>query len=667
MAPLNSAFFSDEWNVASQISEIPFIDQDYYGKDLLSFKNELNQLGVVINFNQNCYQFVSDNLKSTSSFTSLSSEAMLLILRCIQKLESSEKLVQALQNQNCLMTNLGYKCPSKCFLMNPESDWSCLLRVFKSFPVLDEKFYRKSIFSMSKELKKICVMVDFEDASKEFTRTFKQQAYSFSLTKEHVFSFLSCYKYLKKKKVKFPLEFNNCIHKENWLRTRVFGSYRSPNGCILFGKDWEAISSISLMLPFIDDSDHCYGSGIHSFKEELKQLGVTTEFKDGAKFVAAGLFLPNDCSTVTPAAVYALLDSLKKLEEIEADIRGKFLTQLSVKKWLKTSLGYKRPDECLLYNSAWDPFLKSSDGPFIDEVFYGNRIGCYKVELKDLGVITDINNGCQLLSTYLHFHTNFQTINRIYSYLSEFKWKPADGDSRRIWFPRGPDNGEWVDPNNCVVYDKNSLFGGQLNVLEQFQYEKKTLDLFANSFNVKVHPSVDDYCKLWKNWESAGCQITNAECCAFWEFVIRNWSSKTEETFKNNLSKLPILDPTSDGIFLFDKRDVFFGDDFLLTDLFQSCSCPIFIWDCQPTFNFLTRDKLVDIYTKLGVRTLSESVQKNIHEVEHVGLVPVREKIMKKGLFKLILAFFLTRALNLTQKGDMKLLAVYFQLKLLRH
>ncbi|KAI3686354.1 hypothetical protein L1987_80029 [Smallanthus sonchifolius] len=386
--------------------------------------------------------------------------------------------------------------------------------IWEQIIFLDEKFYGNSIFSMSKELKKI-----------RNSRT-------------------------------------------AYIKRNGYGQ----KSLVVTDHQTSASFSLISLLSFIDDNSYSYGSGIHSYKEELKQLGVTTDFKDGVKFVAAGIFFPHDSSTITPVTVYALLDSLKKLEELEACV----------------------------------------------------------------GVM-------------VHSLMNFETISRIYNYLSEFKWEPVADDSRKIWIPRGPDDGEWVDSDDRVFYDGNNLFGEKLNVLEKFKYEKKTLDLFANTFNAKVHPLVDDYCKLWKNWESSRRQITNAECYTFWEFVVRNWNSKTEETFKNNLSKLPVLDPTSDGIFLFDKCDVFVGDDLLLTDLFQSCSRLIFVWYPQPAMNFLTRNKLVDIYTKLGVTPLSESARRNIGAVDHVGLVQVnpREKIIKKGLFKLILGFLADPRLKL--------------------
>ncbi|GJV45794.1 DNA mismatch repair protein MSH4 [Tanacetum coccineum] len=39
-----------DWNAASQISDVTFVDQDYYKSELLSFKKELELLGVVVKF-----------------------------------------------------------------------------------------------------------------------------------------------------------------------------------------------------------------------------------------------------------------------------------------------------------------------------------------------------------------------------------------------------------------------------------------------------------------------------------------------------------------------------------------------------------------------------------------------------------------------------------------
>ncbi|CAH1428235.1 unnamed protein product [Lactuca virosa] len=512
---------------------------------------------------------------------------------------------------------------------------------------IDQHFYGSSIYSMSNELKKIGVVVDFEHAIKRFTQYFEFNAKLSSIKKEHVLSFLKCYRQLKKLKLEIPEDLNNCVRKEKWLRTRLDDYCRSPTECILFSADWEQITPICSPLPFIDD---LYVSEIHEYHEELNKFGVVTDFKNCAEFLAHGLVLPQDSSTLTPEILYTLLQSVKELKGKDT-ILGKFREKLSQKNWLKTRFGYKRPDECLLFSSDWNPFLKCNDGPFIDEGFYGSTIASYKHELSLLGVITNVANkeGCQLIVNHIECHSNSETISRIYHYLSTFKWEPVDQVNTRIWIPRGTTNNnrEWVMHQHCVLHDKNNLFGEQLNILENSKYDKETLDMFANTLNVKLHPLVEDYCKLWKTWETSRRQITLHESCAFWEFVVQNWYPETEETFSNNLLKIPVLDPNSNGIFLFDKHDLFVADDLFLTDLFlRSCCCsrPIFAWFPQPSVkSLITRTKFVDIYTKLGLRRLSQSAQKNIiFDTDHdAGSKPLnlKEKIIKKGLLKLILAF----------------------------
>ncbi|MFS7948251.1 hypothetical protein Hanom_Chr06g00557761 [Helianthus anomalus] len=49
------------------------------------------------------------------------------------------------------------------------------------------------------------------------------------------------------------------------------------------------------------------------------------------------------------------------------EILDKFLDKLSQIFWLKTQFGYKCPNECLLFYSDWNAFLKRDDGQFVDE------------------------------------------------------------------------------------------------------------------------------------------------------------------------------------------------------------------------------------------------------------------------------------------------------------
>ena len=77
-----------------------------------------------------------------------------------------------------------------------------------------------------------------------------------------------------------------------------------------------------------------------------------------------------------------------------------FLKQIS-QKWLKTTKGYRPPEKCLLFDPRQCFYLERTDGPFIDEDFYGSNITQYKEELKAIGVILDVEGGCSLIASHL--------------------------------------------------------------------------------------------------------------------------------------------------------------------------------------------------------------------------------------------------------------------------
>ncbi|KAL2539645.1 DNA binding [Abeliophyllum distichum] len=648
-SPLESVFYAEEWKAASQISDIPFIDRDYYGDEILSLQEELKLLGVVFGFCGN-YKLVVDNLKSPSSFASLTAEAVLLLLECMRHLSSSEKLVRVLKDKIRLKTNMGYRSPAECYLFDPT--WGCLLQVFNSFPLVDVQFYGEIILDFRNELKKIGVLVDFEEATKAFARVFRQQASLSSINKDNVLSLLACYKKLKGSNFKFPSDLMKCIQEVKWLRTRLTDC-RAPKECILFSPDWMHISSISL-LPFIDDGENYYGSGIHKYKEELKSMGVVVSFKNGAKFVASSLCLPQDPSSITAAAACSLLECIRNLPRETNEPLIATLSQKAAREWIKTHAGYRSPDKCLLFGSDWGSTLSREDGPFIDETFYGPSISSYSKELNALGVVVEKRKGCSLLACYLDTHADFMAIKRIYAYLNELNWKPTSEDAAKIWIPNGSNDGEWVCSDECVLHDKDGLFGQKLNVLDM-HYEKKLLDFFSNALEVKTHPSLDDYCKLWKDWEDSGHLLSRDECISFWGFVAKHWSSVTQNVLSENFLKLPVLSG-SDRILLMDKYDVFIADDLCLKDLFeQYASQSLFVWYPQPSLQSLPRKKLLDIYSKIGVRNLSASVQKSEQSAID-GIVPMqvnpKEVFIGKGLFKLILGFLADLQIEVQKRHD---------------
>lgn len=649
-SPGRSVLNDQVWKTASEISDIPFIDQNYYGQEILSFKVELQLLGVLVGFDQN-YQLVIDNLKSPSCLNYLSADAVHLILACIRRSGSSDKFVRALGNTKCLKTNSGFNSPGECFVCDPE--WGCLLEVFNCFPMIDKTFYGSTIVSSKRELQQLGVVVDFEKAVKAFVRHFKQQASLSSISKDHVLLFLSCYRHLKGMSRKFPDEFKSCISEVKWLRTRHgdsrFGDYRSPKDCILFGPDWESISPITL-LPFIDDSDRFYGDAIHEYRKELKSMGTAVAFADGVKFVADGLRIPSNPGNISPANVFSLLKCIRMLQEKNISLPESFTRQVS-QKWLKTHVGdgYSSPKQCLLFDEKWESYLKQTDGPFIDEEFYGSDIKSYQRELSAIGVTLDIGRGCALLACHLDYHTDFATIGRIYRYLAKHKWKPDGEATARIWIPDGRERGQWVSPEECVLHDNDGLFSSRLNVLDK-HYDPELLSFFSSAFRVKLNPLIDDYCKLWKEWESSGHKLSNAECCAFWCCAVEQCSSKKAEDLAESLVKLPV-NSGSDEILLLDKRDVFIADDLQLKDVFEDSSPhSLFVWYPKSSLPDLPRTKLLGLYSKIGVRKVSESVQKEeLSFGEGVEIRPVNQQDFSigKGLVKLILGFLADPSIQL--------------------
>jgi len=411
--PIGSVLHDSEWAVASQVSSIPFIDKAYFGEDIYKFKEELKLLGVIVGFDKN-YQVVIDHLKSHSDLANLTAEAVLLLMKCVEFSRGcSSKLINSLKGARCLKTSMGFKTPGECFLRDPL--WGCILEVFNGLPIIDHQFYGEKIFSYDDELKEVGVVIHFEEAVEKFAHLFKQNASQGSFNQDHVKSFLSCCRVLEGTEYKFPPEFSNIIRTEKWLQTKV-GSRRSTRACILYGPEWKAISSIAC-LPFIDDSDKWYGEGINEYKKELKGIGVVTEVKDGVKFVFKCLNFPSDTSTITPESVFSLLECIRV--QMKGDIftiEEDFKKRLS-RNWLKTHAGYRSPDKCLLFDSKWNKYLKPTDGPFIDENFYGPEISSYKKELNAIGVTIDVEKGCLLISNHLDYLSDYDTIVKIYGYI----------------------------------------------------------------------------------------------------------------------------------------------------------------------------------------------------------------------------------------------------------
>ncbi|RDX63859.1 hypothetical protein CR513_57659, partial [Mucuna pruriens] len=636
-SPIRSVLYGSGWQVASQISDIPFIDKVYFGEEIYNYKEVLELLGVIVGFNEN-YQVVIDHFKPPSHWANLTAEAVLLIMECIKFSSGSSKLINSLKETSCLKTNMGFKTPGECFFYDPT--WGCILEVFKGLPVIDHKFYGRKIFTYKDELKQMGVVVDFKEAIQKFENLFKQKASLNSFNQQHVLSFLLCCRLLKGTEYEFPSSFT-FIGDKKWLQTAV-GGYRRPRKCILYGPEWKAISSITC-LPFIDDSDSCYGKGIHEYKEELKSIGVVTEFKEGVKFLPKCLNFPSDPSTITPESVFSLLECIRlQMQGGVLHIEDDFKKRLS-RNWLKTHAGYRPPEKCLLFDSKWNMYLKPTDGPFIDENFYGPKIASYKKELNAIGVIVDIKEGCHLVASHLDSLSDYDTIVQIYRYLNEHGWKPEDKAPRQIWIPG---SAKWVNSEECVIQDQDNLFGSKFYVLGDM-YDKTILPFFSFAMEVRNKPSLDDYVNLWSDWESSVEQLSYDKCCKFWMFVLKHLTTqRTEKKLCDSLVKLPATSGNNE-IFLLDKNDVFIPDNLHLKKVFEQEK--VFVWYPQNLVP-LSRCELFDIYRKIGARNISESVcmeESSLLNGVELKQIDPGTVCNVKVLVKLILGFLACSSLKL--------------------
>ncbi|VVB04983.1 unnamed protein product [Arabis nemorensis] len=630
-SPDGAVLFSQDWKAASLISDIPFIDRVIYGEfDINNFKEELELLGVVVQFPD--YSLIVSHL-NPSKLNYLTPDALFLVLDCVRRLSPS-KLINALRNSQCFKTKSGFKSPAECFIPDPE--WSCLLSVFDCFPLIDEGFYGSKIFSYKEELKLIGVVVQFEEAVKGFVRTFKHKASTSGLTRSTALSLLSCYRQLLGGHLKYSEDLLKAFKKSKWLHTKL-GDFRAPKDCILLEEGWEPLRLIA-NLPFIDDSTNWYGKSIHDYKKELELLGVTVELRKGMSHLVSSLSLP-DPSRITPSSALSLLQCIKfLLKDRFGKLPDELVTKASVK-WLKTHAGYRSPNECLLFDNSWD--LEPCDGPFIDEEYYGSELKSFKEELVAIGVSHDQAKACQLLASHICFAES-DAISRIYRFLCKSEWKPEKGASLdRIWIPDGE---KWADVSSCVLYDKDKLFGSKLNVLENHYDSEKDCDLlgfFSSAFGVRTNPSIDDYCALWKDWETTKDRLSNDECCAFWRFVVRHGNNTVLEFLSKSVSRLPVNAPDSSnngGIMLSNMSDVFIADDLLLKDLFKGS--PVFVWYPTPSIKTLPQTKLMEIYRKIGVKEISKCVEMAEAELTDGFKIEQQENnLISLGLVRLILGF----------------------------
>uniref|UniRef100_J3KV44 Uncharacterized protein n=1 Tax=Oryza brachyantha TaxID=4533 RepID=J3KV44_ORYBR len=319
-------------------------------------------------------------------------------------------------------------------------------------------------------------------------------------------------------------------------------------------------------------------------------------------------------------------------------------------------MGYKCPNECLLFDHKHSS-IRMQDGPFIDETFYGSDILSLKDTLAAIGVVVDVENGCDLVAQHMKLHACSETISCIYMYLMDCNWKPGNNTNNWIWIPSGIQSGEWVSPANCVLHDRDNLFCSKLHALDK-HYNKKVLTFFALVLDVRVNPNAEDHCKLWSTWEASVSELAIADCSAFWGFVLENWTKATEKLLSACVTKVPVFNEGK--IVLSKKEDIFIPDDLLLKDLFDKLhQGSIFIWYPPASLPYMSLARFNCIYSSIGVRTISEAVEWNGSFT--LGDTDLREvdvsSVIKHGLLQIVTAFLANPVLEIPAKERHKMVS----------
>ncbi|KAL6623207.1 hypothetical protein ACP70R_033086 [Stipagrostis hirtigluma subsp. patula] len=458
-SPVSSILFDSEWEAASAVSSLPFVHSTYYGGDIFGYKRELELLGVLTGFKQN-YQLVIDNFKFPTN--PITNTVTIFMVKCVRYAAYPQDFLKRLKEWKWLKTNAGFRSPAETF--HVEDEWKCLLKIVDAVPLLDLDFYGDEIMLYLGELRKAGLVTSLEGISNGIACRIRQLLYASSFTMERRLALLACYRELSTKLCGLPGGLTNLMHCEKWLNTSL--GFRAPKEAILFGPEWGPISQIC-SLPFVGDNNSQKGMAkeIYSYRNELISLGATTGLEQGAAFVISGLNIPNDASSVTAEAVNSLLKCIRNWRRNGSALPNNFMVRIATK-WVKTTAGYRQPNGCLLFDSSFSSFLHMKDGPFIDEAFYGQEVlVSFKNELETLGVIVNARAGCALMAQHLTGLSNTDAISRIYSYLEAFHWRPYYTNDNWIWIPKGINEGQWVNPTGCVLYDNCSLFSSQLHVL----------------------------------------------------------------------------------------------------------------------------------------------------------------------------------------------------------
>ncbi|CAM6116745.1 unnamed protein product [Calypogeia fissa] len=351
-----------------------------------------------------------------------------------------------------------------------------------------------------------------------------------------------------------------------------------------------------------------------------------------------------------------------------------FLTDLKSLDWVKTLHdGWQRPTSVFFFNSSFEKYFTALDLPFLDGSAY-DPLGLNDLEaqfvFKELGVITDAAKGSASVAKYFSTcpadELDHKIVSRLYAYLSAVGW--CDDDcGLEIWIPASDASTlpTWREPVECVISDRGGIFeeSGRVAVLDKF-YDSNLLPFFSGVLHVPEEASVGLYCEIWLKWSDTARKaldgLANEDNCLdasndvldegdcsllmpssfrrdkvqhiFEKVLQRNWQESDEEEWLSFQLKAFLSLENSE-----------------LSRSFQRAAKGKlnFAW-LLPNLSPEELDRLVKLYSKMGVRKLSEHVKCDVRVPPNVWSkqVPRGEGLIKEGFLRSVLAYLCNTARN---------------------
>ncbi|XP_040384482.1 uncharacterized protein LOC121055679 [Oryza brachyantha] len=224
------------------------------------------------------------------------------------------------------------------------------------------------------------------------------------LTVDNALLLLEWLQNLKSRGVKLPAKFVDCISKGNWLMTSA--DYRSPSESFMSSAEWTGLLQIGssfVDIPIIDQQ--FYQNKLRLYNEELKAIGVRFEFNEASVYIGSHLMSIAESNMLTRDNVYSLLQLIRFLQESNLPT-GALVDSVSSGEWMKSTLGYRSPANCIIYDSDWAVASCISILPFLDVQFYGENILDYQPELELLGVLVGFEDDYIVVIDNFEFSSN---------------------------------------------------------------------------------------------------------------------------------------------------------------------------------------------------------------------------------------------------------------------